>query len=241
MAKSIEREPIKYFRFLDFWTKQEDFKAVVELAWGIDVHGSPMWRFHLKQNNTCKKLSEWSETTIGNTFDKVKDLEGRVADLEANLITDNNELTRTSLNEVNALLIRAYKKEESFWKQKYGVKWFVEGEVNSKFFHSVVKGTDIPKALTHTFLVLLPKMDSPQSFTELRPISLSNFSCKIISKLMNQRLSPLMQKLVSPNQTGFIKGRSITENIMLTQDMIHNINESSLAGNVVLKLYGQSI
>lgn len=97
-------------------------------------------------------------------------------------------------------------------------------------------GNQIPKAITHTCLTLFPKVDCPQSFTELRPISLSNFSCKIISKMMNQRLSPLMQKLVSPNQTGFIKGRSITENIMPTQDMVHNITKPSPYGNVVLKL-----
>ncbi|XP_009621758.1 uncharacterized protein [Nicotiana tomentosiformis] len=79
-------------------------------------------------------------------------------------------------------------------------------------------------------------VECPQSFTELRPISLSNFSCKILSKLVNWRLSPLMQKLVSPNQTGFIKGRSITKNIMLTQDMVHNIAKPSSGGNVILKL-----
>lgn len=54
-------------------------------------------------------------------------------------------------------------------------------------------------------------------------------------KLVNQRLSSLMQKLVSPNQTRFIKGRSITKNIMLTQDMVHNIVKPSASGNVVLK------
>lgn len=92
-------------------------------------------------------------------------------------------------------------------------------------------GNQIPKAFTHTCLVLIPKVDYPQSFTKLRPISLSNFSCKIMSKLVNQRLSPLMQKLVSLNQTGFIKGRSITKNIM-----VHNIVKPSASRNVVLKL-----
>lgn len=51
---------------------------------------------------------------------------------------------------------------------------------------------------------------------------------------MNQRLGPLMQKLESPCQTGFIKGRAITKNIMLTQEMVHNINQAP--HNVVMKL-----
>nr|XP_033510896.1 uncharacterized protein LOC117275700 [Nicotiana tomentosiformis] len=78
------------------------------------------------------------------------------------------------------------------------------------------EGNQIPKAITHTCLILIPKVDNPHAFNELRPISLSNFSCKIISSLVNQRLSPLMNKLISPYQTGLIKERSITENIMMT-------------------------
>lgn len=140
MSKTTQKEPIKYFRFLDFWTGEVNFKNMVEQAWEVEVHGSPMWRFHLKLKHTCKKLSEWSKTKIGKIFDQVKELEGKVADKEANLVADNSDMNRPALNQANALLIRAYKKEESFWRQKSGVKWFVEGEVNSKNFHSVVNG-----------------------------------------------------------------------------------------------------
>lgn len=45
-----------------------------------------------------------------------------------------------------------------------------------------------------------------------------------------------MNKLISSNQTAFITERSITENIVLTQEMIHNISKQSTFGNVVLKL-----
>ncbi|XP_070021237.1 uncharacterized protein [Nicotiana sylvestris] len=129
-----------YFRFLDFWTEEADFSTVVEQAWNMEVQGSPMWKFYMKLKNTCKKLSKWSRNTLANIFDKIEELEHKVEEMETNIIVDNNEVNRASLNQANVLLVRAYKKEESFWKQKSGVKWFVEGEVNSKFFHSVVKG-----------------------------------------------------------------------------------------------------
>lgn len=45
-----------------------------------------------------------------------------------------------------------------------------------------------------------------------------------------------MHKLVSPNQIGFIKGRSITENVMLAQELVHNIRWPNTEGNVVMKL-----
>lgn len=43
-----------------------------------------------------------------------------------------------------------------------------------------------------TCLILISKMDNPRAFTDLLPISLSNFSCKIISSLVNRRLNSLM-------------------------------------------------
>ncbi|KAM3288257.1 hypothetical protein P3S67_021687 [Capsicum chacoense] len=107
---------------------------------------------------------------------------------------------------------------------------------SAKFFTGISSGNQIPKAITHTCLILIPKVECPQTFNELRPISLNNFSCTIISSLINKKLSLLMDKLIFPNQTSFIKGRSIIENIILTQDIVHNISKSSPVGNVILKL-----
>lgn len=132
--------PIKYFKFLDFWTKEVDFLSIVEQAWSEDQQGSPLWKFYPKLKNTCKKLSEWSKNSIGNIFNNIKALEEKVADLESKTIIDNSSGNRSDLNQANAEFIMAYKKEEAFWRQKSGIKWFVEGEINSKFLHSVVNG-----------------------------------------------------------------------------------------------------
>ncbi|KAK6779160.1 hypothetical protein RDI58_021344 [Solanum bulbocastanum] len=48
-------------------------------------------------------------------------------------------------------------------------------------------GKQMPKFFTSTCQVLIPKVDSPQSFSEFRPISLRNVSQKIVSKVMNDR------------------------------------------------------
>lgn len=85
-------------------------------------------------------------------------------------------------------------------------------------------------------LVLLPKVEHPESFSDLRPISLSNFSTKIISKILSTRLDPILPKLISENESGFVRGRLITENILLAQEIFHGINKESIGGNVVIKL-----
>lgn len=79
-------------------------------------------------------------------------------------------------------------------------------------------------------------MNNPSSFHEMRPIGLSNCSNKIVSKIMSSRLNSILPKLISHNQTGFLKGRSITENILLAQEIIHGIGKRNVGGNIVVKL-----
>lgn len=44
-----------------------------------------------------------------------------------------------------------------------------------------------------------------------------------------------MDKSVSPNQYGFIKGRQITEGILITSEIVHSIKSKEVEG-MILKL-----
>lgn len=85
---------MKYFKFLDFWTDHEGFMQVVEDAWQILVEGNSMWKFHFKLKKVCKKLSYWSKHTIGNIFDKTKELESRLQELEESCLNNNSDINR---------------------------------------------------------------------------------------------------------------------------------------------------
>ncbi|KAK6786210.1 hypothetical protein RDI58_014735 [Solanum bulbocastanum] len=61
------------------------------------------------------------------------------------------------------------------------------------------------QATEHNAEVLLPKVNNPTKLKEFRPISLSNFISKIISKLLSTRLGPILPDLISLNQSGFVK------------------------------------
>ncbi|XP_055830830.1 uncharacterized protein LOC129899847 [Solanum dulcamara] len=123
--------------------------------------------------------------------------------------------------------------------------------MSGKFFHSCwdiicddllklvqyfFNGHCIPRYISHACLVLLPKTKHPNKLSEYKPIYLSNFTSKIISKLLYLRLAPILPQLISDNQSGFVKGRSISENIMLAQEIIHNIKRPTVGDNVVIKL-----
>lgn len=60
------------------------------------------------------------------------------------------------------------------------------------------------KFITYTNLVLLPKKEIVKGFTDLRPISLSSVANNIISKVIHRRLSNMLYKIISQNQSGFI-------------------------------------
>ena len=70
-------------------------------------------------------------------------------------------------------------------------------------------------------ITLLPKGDEPLTYLyNWRPITLLNVDYKIASKAIAKRIEPILNKLVHSDQTGFVKGRYIRENIRLISDIM---------------------
>jgi len=84
-----------------------------------------------------------------------------------------------------------------------------------------------------TFLALIPKESNPASFDRFRPISLCNASYKIIAKLLANRIKPLLNKLISDSQGGFINGRHILDNVIQVQEAMHSINLRNEKGMLI--------
>ncbi|XP_070029963.1 uncharacterized protein [Nicotiana sylvestris] len=115
--------------------------------------------------------------------------------------------------------------------------WDLIGDDLYDMVRAFFNGHELPKCLTHTNLVLLPKKKEVTIFSDLRPISLSNFSNKVISRVVHGRLDKFLPSLISEEQSGFVKGRNIVENILLTQEIVTDIRLRTKAGpNVILKL-----
>lgn len=242
-------------------------------------------------------MSQWSKNVLRDIFDIAKVLEKKIEEEDNKLPQDDNENTRMHLNKLKAEYILHIKKVNSYWKQKVHLKWNLDGDTNSRYFHKlingrrkrlflhrikgednqwiegeediseaaieyyqkmfsqeaqridlqfidlipkmiteednnsvintpskeevkqaifdidprstggpdgfngrffqqtrdiieediynmvleVMNGRELSKFITHTCLVLIPKVENPQSFSELRPISLSNVTQKIIT------------------------------------------------------------
>ncbi|XP_071917209.1 uncharacterized protein [Coffea arabica] len=114
--------------------------------------------------------------------------------------------------------------------------WEVVAQDVYKVVLSFFCGAELPRFITSTSIMLIPKMPNPQDFSQFRPISLCNFFNKLLSRILADRVACVLPKIISPQQTGFVKGRNITENFLLAQEVISGIGKKTRDGNVVIKL-----
>jgi ribonuclease HI len=93
-------------------------------------------------------------------------------------------------------------------------------KVVSNFF---ISGT-FDRDLNSTHIVLIPKIKNPTKVSEYRPISLCNVLYKIISKTLANRLKNILPHVISPNQSAFIPGRLISDNVLATYETLHSMH-----------------
>ncbi|XP_057793119.1 uncharacterized protein LOC131009729 [Salvia miltiorrhiza] len=94
----------------------------------------------------------------------------------------------------------------------------------------------LPNGCNANTLVLIPKAEAVASVSDLRPIILSNFFFKIISKVLAVRLNRVASDIVSQNQFGFISGRSIHDCIMLGSEGFNCMNRTNHSVNMACKI-----
>ncbi|GKA91486.1 putative RNA-directed DNA polymerase [Tanacetum coccineum] len=100
--------------------------------------------------------------------------------------------------------------------------WSIVGDDVIKAIREFFTNGKLLKELNHTIIALIPKVQAPSRINDYRPISCCNVLFKCISKIIANRIKHCLKTLISPNQSAFIPGRSISDNILLTQELMHN-------------------
>ena len=99
--------------------------------------------------------------------------------------------------------------------------------------HGFMRKAKVGGGINSTFLALIPKEANPGSFERYRPISLCNASYKIVAKILANRIKPLLQKLISPTQGGFVKGIHILDNVIQVQEALHSSHSRKEQGMLI--------
>ena len=109
----------------------------------------------------------------------------------------------------------------------YQTQWNIVGHSFCKFIKHSFSSGSIPKEINTTLLVLIPKVDHPVNLKMYRLISLCTVAYKTISKIVANRLQALMPILIGPQQTSFVPGRHIIDNIVIAQEAIHSMRKKT--------------
>lgn len=95
-----------------------------------------------------------------------------------------------------------------FWDRvSYGINKFTKKCFNECTFSY---------ELNFCFITLLPKIENPRTTTQFRPITLYNVSYKILTKVLVNKIKPLLGNLIGPFQSSFLPGRQMVDNVIVT-------------------------
>ena len=78
-------------------------------------------------------------------------------------------------------------------------------------FENVFLTRKVPEYLNKTHIVLIPKIQGPNSIRNYRPISL----CNSVYKIIVTQLRPHLDSLISPYQAAFVPGRRRADNAII--------------------------
>jgi len=94
----------------------------------------------------------------------------------------------------------------------------------------------MPKHISATKLIVLPKVAYPQTASDFRPISCCNVVYKCISKLLCFRLKEILPSLIDQSQAAFIPSRKLLYNVFVCQDIARGYERKHISPCCLLKI-----
>jgi hypothetical protein len=95
----------------------------------------------------------------------------------------------------------------------------LKGDIRIMFdqFHG---NSCLPKSFLSYFVTLIPKVSSPTSISEFRPISLLGCLYKLIAKVLAKRFAKVMDSIISSSQSAFVKGRNLVDGVLVANEVV---------------------
>eukprot|EP00253_Pinus_taeda_P028676 PITA_28676 len=232
------------FRFSPLWVEREGFFEIVQTTWSTEVS-----EIILSNGQVCKGFTQIKEAAVKHfqtllTTEKEgseEDLQEFLANIPKLISTEDNENLMSSVTEEEVSNIvwsmepDKARGPDGFSIHFYRICWVLIKPDLLRMIRGFMRKAKIGGRINSTFLALIPKETNPGSLDRYRPISLCNASYKIVAKLLASRIKPLLKKLISLTQGGFVKGRHILDNVIQVQEALHS-SHSRKEQSMLIKL-----
>ncbi|KAF7844563.1 reverse transcriptase [Senna tora] len=83
----------------------------------------------------------------------------------------------------------------------------------------------IPPYWNDTLICLIPKTQNPSEIRSFRLVSLCTTLYKIVSKILVNRIKPLLPNIIVENQGAFVKGKKAIDNVIIAQEVIYSFKK----------------
>lgn len=111
---------------------------------------------------------------------------------------------------------------DGFSSHFFKVCWSIVGDDFVAAIHIFFSKSRILKEINNIFITLVAKCDNPSKVSDFRPIACCNVIYKCITKIISLRMKKVLQDLISVNQSAFVSGRAIQDNIMVAHEVVRN-------------------
>lgn len=103
-------------------------------------------------------------------------------------------------------------------------QWEVVGPSIYNFVQQTFENPAIIGDINHTLLTPIPKVHDPSRPSDFRPIALCNVIYKIVTKVISNRIKPILPDIISHNQSSFITRQNATDNAIILQETVHSMH-----------------
>ncbi|GJW03842.1 RNA-directed DNA polymerase, eukaryota [Tanacetum coccineum] len=199
----------KLFKVFDKWNIDVEFRKLVLDSW--DAASSP--------EELTSKLVEWDIKAEAGLINEVDVLKREEWIMDLNVL---DQIQRDDFQQKCVLV------NGSWLSSPDDIKQAVIDHFSSRFkefdFWNYIKLFEatgyISNGSNPSFVVLIPKKADPLGFLDYRPISLISCVYKVIAKLLSTWLARVIDSIIGPNQSSFVKGRKILDGCLMTNEII---------------------
>nr|GEW84647.1 RNA-directed DNA polymerase, eukaryota, reverse transcriptase zinc-binding domain protein [Tanacetum cinerariifolium] len=233
------------FKFFHYWFELDGFDKLVEHTWlEANVNDQNSYsKFMNKLKYLKEKIRIWARLYKESLNSRKIILKAELADLDG--VIDKGEGSDADghqRREVVRLIQEVEKVDAMKVAQKAKIKWSIEGDENSKYYHGMLNkrenddlgrkvsneeikkavwDCEIPKGGNSSFITLIPKMLNANMVKDFRPISLIRSLYKVIAKVLANRLVTVLDDIVDEIQSAFVMDRQIMYGPFILNEIVH--------------------